>query len=335
MKRNDLFRLLSLLLALCLLLPAASFAEEKKPRPIQTIPEEEIYPTPSGIHHYMMICIDQWGFDFSALDSHTDGMILVTVDEFNERIMLTSFIRDMLIKRWDGKFGRINNIFYYYQTDELKLRRGTEESARQGIEQLVRTINTHFDLQIEKYIVVDFTQVQAIVDAIGGVEVTLTSREAARLRSFGIDIPSAGTYNLPGYAAVIYMRIRKVYNEYTDENGVVHKETQDAGRTRRARVVLSSIANKFSNITEDEAWEVIDIVMDHTILTNVTMSDMMDILRMAMALKGKEIEQIRMPIDGSYEEVPVAGMATEQVDWEVNREALHDFLFDSDFAVRE
>lgn len=327
-------RALCALLAAVLLLPAFTLAAGDKPNPIPVKDRDAVTPSPEGVHHYLMVCIDQWGFDFKTLGSHTDGLILVTVDEFSGRIMLTSFIRDMLVKRWDDKYGRINNIFYYYQQDGLGLKHGDEDSARAGIEQLVNTIDTHFDLDIEKYIVVDFTQVQAIVDAIGGVEITLTSREAARLRSFGIDIPSGGTYNLPGYAAVIYMRIRKVYNEYTDAEGVVHHETQDAGRTRRARTVLTSIADRFADISEDEAWEVIDTVMDHTLITNVTGGDLFEILRLAMEMKGTPIEEMRMPIDGAYEEKPYAGMATVQLDWEKNVEALHEFLFDSGYAVR-
>ena len=42
-----------------------------------------------------------------------------------------------------------------------------------------------------------------------------------------------------------------------------------------------------------------------------------------------------MPIDGTYEEFPYAGMATKQIDFIKNREALHDFLLDSFVVVDE
>jgi len=41
-----------------------------------------------------------------------------------------------------------------------------------------------------------------------------------------------------------------------------------------------------------------------------------------------------MPIDGTYELMPVAGMATQQIDYIENRKALDDFLFGS-FVVME
>lgn len=332
--RKVLCCVVSLFLLLCML-PVVSLAEDKPPIPIPVISENEITPTPSGVHHYMMICIDQWGFDFEDLGAHTDGLILVTVDEFSHRIMLTSFIRDLLIQRFDDKYGRINNIFYYYQTDHLKVKRGTEDSARQAIKELVRTINTHFDLDIEKYVVVDFTQVQAIVDAIGGVDMYISSREAKRMRSFNIDMPGAGVYHLKGYEAVIYMRMRKTAYEWDDENGVHHKETQDEGRTHRTRNVLSAIAEKMATVSENEMWNVVDIVMDHTILTNLSNSDLFEIIRLALAVQGAPLEQIRMPVDGTYWQNSVAGMATEEIlDWDKNREELHNFLFDQDFFVR-
>ena len=62
---------------------------------------------------------------------------------------------------------------------------------------------------------------------------------------------------------------------------------------------------------------------------------MLDALDLAMELKGSEIEQIRMPIDGSYVSMPVAGMATQQIDWLVNREALHTYLLDSFVVVED
>ncbi|MBO2517304.1 MAG: hypothetical protein CW338_08555 [Clostridiales bacterium] len=333
---KKILRAASLLLLLILCFSTVpGTAESKEPIPIPVISEDEIKPTPAGIHHYMMICIDQWGFDYHLLGSHTDGMILVTVDEYSQRIMLTSFIRDLLIQRFDGKYGRINNIFYYYQTDKLGLKRGTEDSARQGIEELVRTINTHFDLDIEKYIVVDFTQVQAIVDAIGGVDIYVSTREAKRMRSFGIPISGGAICHLSGYEAVIYMRMRKTAYEWVDENGEKHIEQQDEGRTHRTRNVLAAIAEKLADINEDEMWDVVDIVMRHTILTNITNSDLLEIVRLAGIVQGVPLEQLRLPIDKTYWQNTVAKMATEEIlDWDANRQALHDFLFDQDFFVR-
>ena len=299
---------LSLLLALCLLISCVPLAlADEEPAPIPVIPESEITPTPKGIHHYMLICMDSWATDPKNL-GHSDGLILVSVDEYARRVMLTSFIRDMLIQRPDGKFGRINNVVGYFGANQA------------GIDALITTINTHFNLKIEDYIVVDFQQVQNIIDAIGGVDITITDREAQYLRNYSIsrssttpELAGGGTYHFSGHAAVIYMRIRKVAN--------IEGETQDVGRTRRARIVLTSIADSLKDISYEDATKLLDVVIENTIFTSMSAMDMLSALDLAMDLRGTEIEQIRMPIDGTYEPMPVAGMATQQIDWLANREA--------------
>jgi len=316
-------RILCLLMILGLLISCAPLSlAEKQPNPIPVIPEAELSATPKGIHHYMLICIDSWNTDLKKTGNHTDGMVLVTVDEYAQRVMLTSFIRDMLIQRPDGEFGRLNNVL-----DNFGRNKG-------GIDALVKTINTHFDLRIENYIVVDFKQVQNIVDAIGGVDIEITAREAQYLKNYPIGasattpaLSGAGTYHFSGYGAVIYMRMRKVAN--------IEGETQDVGRTRRARIVLTSIADSLKDITFDQAEALLDAVIENTLATSMSTTDMLDALDLAMELKGSEIEQIRMPIDGSYVSMPVAGMATQQIDWLVNREALHTYLLDSFVVVED
>lgn len=315
-------RFLALMMAAVCLFGALPQAMAEEPNPIPVLSPEEITPTPKGIHHYMLICIDSWAADLKKSGNHTDGMILVTVDEYAGRVMLTSFIRDMLIQRPDGDFGRLNNILDYFGRD------------KGGIEALITTLNTHFDLEIEKYIVVDFRQVENIIDAIGGVDIEVTAREANYLRNYPLSASSttpalsgAGTYHFTGHAAVIYMRIRKVAN--------IDGETQDVGRTRRARTVLTTIADSLKDITYDEAVALLDVVLENTVLTNMSAADIADALNLALEMKGTKIESIRMPVDGTFEPMPVSGMATQQIDYIKNREALHEFLIDPFVVVED
>ncbi len=315
-------RILVLLCILCLLplgSVRAEYVSTRTPRPIVTIEEENITPTPAGMHHYMLICCDAWKTDPKSI-THTDGLILLSVDELNGRVMLTSFIRDMLIKRPDGKFGRINNVCLYFGAN------------REGIEHLTKTLSTHFDVNIEKYIVVDFGQVEKIVDAIGGVDITITAKEANYLRNYRISessttpaISGAGTYHFSGHAAVIYMRIRKV--------ATISGATQDVGRTERARTVLASIAESLKDISYDDAMKLMDVILENTVMTNLSSAECLEAVSIAMELRGVPVEGIRMPIDGTYELMPVSGMATQQIDFDKNREALRDFLYGDSFAV--
>ncbi len=318
------FIALTLLLVTLLDVPCAvaeddPYASRGAPNPIPVLSMDEIPPTLEGVHHYMLICIDEW--DAKADDiGHTDGMVLLTVDTVERRVMLTSFIRDMLIQRPDGEFGRLNNVAMYFGANQA------------GIEALVNTINTHFALRIEKYIVVDFRQVERIVDAVGGVDITITDSEAEYLKNYRISASSTtpaiaygGTYHFSGHAAVIYMRIRK--------RKTISGATQDVGRTERARTVLSTIADSLKDVTYEDAVRLMDVVLENTVLTNMTAADMTEALTIALDLKGTPVEGIRMPIDGTYELWPVAHMATQQIDFVKNRQALDEFLFGG-FTVR-
>ncbi len=320
---KTLKRMLSLLIAIALIMPAAGLAATdpryvttEEPDPIPVLSEDEILPTPEGIEHYMLICND--------LFNYTDGLILVTVDRLAHRVMLTSFIRDMLIQRPDGKFGRINNVARFFGGINAE-----------GIGALIDTINSHFGLRIKKYIVVNFQQVEKIVDAVGGVDIEITNHEATYLYNYRLSSTSTtpslspargGVYHFTGHAAVIYMRIRKVRT--------ISGATQDVGRTERARTVLTTIADSLKDISFEDAMKLLQVVMENTVLTNMSSADLTHALSVAWELRGTPVEGIRMPIDGTYELMPVSGMATQQIDYIKNREALEDFLYGA-FVVAE
>ncbi|MGN0777840.1 MAG: LCP family protein, partial [Aristaeellaceae bacterium] len=126
-------RLFSLLLA-CMLLMLAIPAVADQPQPIETIPYEELPEPFDGQHHYLLLCVDQWYGKPGNL-GNTDGIVLVTVDTRAHRVMLTSFIRDALVERPDGKIGRINYIAKNY-----------------GPEALCKVISQHIGVKVEKYI---------------------------------------------------------------------------------------------------------------------------------------------------------------------------------------
>ncbi len=305
-------RLLMLLVMLLTVCPAGLAVE---PDPIPVLAVEEIPKSPAGMTHYLLVCADSWDADVKNL-GYTDGIVLVTLDTAARRVMLTSFIRDMLIQRPDGKFGRLNYVARTFSMDDL-----------------VTTLNTHFGLDIAKYVLVDMGQVQKIIDAVGGVDITVTDNEASYLRRYAISSTStkpsmknAGTYHFSGHAAVIYMRIRKVA-----VNGV----SGDFMRTQRVRTVLSTIADSLAGITYDQAMDLLDVIVANTCATNMTTGDMLAAVDQALDLAGTPVEQIRMPIDDTSHPFAYAGMATQQIDFLANRDALEDFLYDTYVVVDE
>jgi len=295
-------RLLSLLLVFALLTGAVP-ALADRPHDITPLEYDSLPEAKEGQHHYLMACIDNWQGNAKKL-GNTDGVILVTLDTINKRLLFTTFSREMLVKRPDGGIGRFTYIAKNY-----------------GPEELCKVVSSHFGVKVDKYFIFSMDNVQTIIDAMGGVEITVTDAEADYLNRYRISRDSTtpsmgkgGTYLFGGHAAVIYMRIRKVGGD------------GDAGRTRRIRTVLGTLAGKYANASLGDAMQLIEDVSENIVTTNMTMADFLQAAGYALELRGVTPEGQQMPPDSCMEPITYAGMSTRQVDFETARELLSDFL---------
>ena len=316
---------------------------------ISRLEPQDIPPTPQGIRHYLLISMDKWQNN-PENPGYNDGLVLLTLDEVTGRVMVTSIIRDMLVIRPDGNPGRINRIVRLY-----------------GIQALLDTLNSHLGLRIDKYVLMDWRHIMEIVDAAGGVTVRLTSDEVHYLQNWAVPVGSTqpvlnkpGEYHLNGFAAVIYMRIRK-------RRASNDLDTQDYGRTFRARNVLSSLGGSLSGLDMPGAQKLLSDILriweepfdksytyegirnngiftfgspprnpdTRRASTNLTMMDLMEAFRVAYALRNATVEQFRLPADGAVVPFTYANGSGQLPDYEKNREMLHNFLFEDTFTVAE
>jgi len=322
-------RIICALIALCMMMTAgAALADDRTPKPIVTIPYDEISPTVEGQHHYLLLCTDVWHGNPNNL-GNTDGIVLVTLDTRAHRVMLTSFIRDALVSRpmeddpTKMGTGRINYI-----------------AKRLGPDMLCQVISQHIDVKIEDYILFDFTQIANIVDYLGGVDIELNASEISYLQRYavppgsvrsvetGSDLRSsgnhrAGVYHFTGHSAVIYMRIRKAGGG------------GDFMRTQRARTVMSTLADKCREITWEEVEALVNNIMDNNTMTNINLEGMLEAAQYAYSLRDCTIEELRLPPDGAVTPITFASMAVQEVDWEVCRQVMADYLQNSFLVVDE
>ncbi|MBQ8072215.1 MAG: LCP family protein [Clostridia bacterium] len=316
-----------LMMVICLLMMGGAAGETRTPKPIQTIPYDEITPTREGQHHYLLLCTDVWQGNPDNL-GNTDGMVLVTLDTRGHRIMLTSFIRDALVERPLDETGEV-----------MGIGRINYIAKRLGPETLCRVISQHIDVKVEDYLLFDFTQIANIVDYLGGVDIELNREEIEYLRRYavpdgsvrsvetGVDLRSGGThrpglYHFRGHSAVIYMRIRKAGGG------------GDFMRTQRVRTVLSTLADKCREITWEEAEALVNNVMDNNTMTNINLEGMLEAARYAYSLRDCTIEELRIPPDGAATPITYASMAVQEIDWEACRQAMAHYLASS-FLVED
>ena len=331
---------------------------ERLPAHIEIVPWDELPPVVEGQHHYLLLCIDQWMRDARPDGSepptlhgqrrdyygNTDGIVLLTLDTRAHRIMLTSIIRDAIVRKYnstedDEKFTRINYVYNDY-----------------GPEALCRTISEHLGVRVEKYILFTFKQIANIIDYLGGVQIELTSAEIDALKytvlkgtvtdEKGHDLqsgnPQPGLYTFKttawaesenkknaakketkvikrtgGCSAVLYMRIRKFGGG------------GDFMRTQRARKVLSLLADKCRTMSWDDAQALANNVLENNNKTNMNMEEIIQAAKYAFDLRDCTIEELRIPQDGAVRRIMFAKMATEELNWPLCREHFADYLQNS------
>ena len=204
----------------------------------------------------------------------SDSMILVSVNSETKKLVMTSFMRDLYIDIPGDRGG------YYRQ-------RLNTAYAVGGMEKLDATISYNFGVEIDNNIEVDFSGFQTIVDAMGGVDVTLTAAEAKHLMGkYPHWTLTEGENHLTGEQALAYSRIRAIDSDFY--------------RTERQRVVLNKL---FEKVRDLNVTELLSLAKEFAplITTDMTNAEITGyIIKLAPMLSKLEVVTQRVPVDGSW-----------------------------------
>ena len=234
-------------------------------------------------------------------ESHSDSIMLVHVDHDAGTVRIASIYRDCMVHVEGRGFEKITHAHY-----------------AGGPELAVSTINENFDLNIENFITVNFTNVTELVDLIDGVEIELSEKENAIVQATEDQKTESGKYLLNGAQALLFSRIRKIDTDYK--------------RTERQREVLFEIFGKAKAMTYMEKLELVEEMIED-INTSYSQDE---ILVLLYSLSKYEItEMTAYPqvfyggwVEGSWVEVPWT-----LVDMNAS---LHQFLYGtSDYTPSE
>lgn len=245
----------------------------------------------------------------SNLDTGTnsDAIILLSINKDTKEVKMVSVYRDTLLQiQSDSQ--TTHKVNYAYQLG--------------GALMSINTLNANLDLAISDYITVDFNAMADIINALGGVEVTVTEDEVNNLNKnlaeqIGISgkysegVHEAGTKVLSGQQAVAYSRIRSTGKG-------------DITRTMRQRTVLLGLVNKMINADSKMISNLIDVSFS-CISTSLTKDEVTSLAKDIADYKitgniGFPFAYTPMSLDGK-------GSVIVAADLNANVTALHEYLY--------
>jgi len=221
-----------------------------------------------GHTNILLIGIGGEGHDGENL---TDTMIVASIDNDNNLVPMLSIPRDLFVENEMVGWGtRINGVYeWVYEST------GDKEIA---MNELINEVENVVGMEIHYYAKVDFQGFEDIVDAVGGVDVTLDydfydpyypadPGTGAIYDPFSL---SAGEHTLDGEDALKYVRSRKT--------------TSDFDRAKRQQNVITAIKNKALSLgfllNPSKIQNTIAAISKH-FETNMTISEMINFASMA------------------------------------------------------
>ena len=242
--------------------------------------------------------------------NRSDTIMIASLNKETKEVKLASVYRDTLVELDDGSYNKANSAYSFY-----------------GPEGAVAMLNKNLDLNIEKYVAVNFNALVDVIDAVGGLDIELTDAEVVHMNNYCVETSKvtgkdytriepevAGTYHLNGVQSVSYSRIR-----YTAGG--------DFERASRQRKVLSLIAEKAQSMSLSSVNKIIDSVFPQ-ISTNFTLSEMIGYAKDFM--KYKLGETMGFPEDNTTDMLNEVGSVVIPNTLSSNVLKLHQFLFGSD-----
>lgn len=151
---------------------------------------------------------------------NTDVNMVATINPTTRKILLTSIPRDYyvnLVGQGPNAYDKLTHAGYY------------------GIEESVKTVENLLDTDINYYVKINFSTIQGIVDAIGGVDVY--SDYDFYEQAYGLYHFTIGNNHLDGKQALAFARERKSF------------ATGDVQRVKNQQKVVEAIVNKVTSST--------------------------------------------------------------------------------------
>ena len=258
--------------------------------------------TNGRVKHYLLLGED--GYAATVVDdARTDTVVLLSLDEQYGRVIVTSILRDCMIDNPKGNPTKVNLLYRYH-----------------GFEGIRQCVERELGIEIEGSVLVNFEHVKPVIDALGGVDITIDMNEYLAIRKILLDkdpnMPDGpGPVHMTGRIALAYMRDRQ-------------SGSGDFSRTQRQRNVLSQLFGKCTALSLGDLIGIYNEVSPGMKMS-LSVPGILGAIRSGYALAqgGAQLVGFRIPQDGTYSYTTISGSSSAlDVRWATNRARFHALL---------
>lgn len=266
-----------------------SMYDKEEAKEISTTQESEKNKK-NGITNILLVGVDGNNIEKG---NRSDSMMILTIDEKNQDIRLTSLARDTYVDI-EG-----------YGSEKL-----THAYAYEGASLLIQTIKNNFGIDVDKYVAVSFESFEKIIDILDGIEINVSKKEVSQING----IKKSGTQTLNGSQALEYSRIRYIDSAYERDN--------------RQRKVIKALYNKLVNDSNGNLMSVLNEVLRYT-KTNMSPLEIVSIANKAIKINDTEFDQVEFPFKEARKDnnIKEKGWIIEW-DKDYNKNKLDKFIYD-------
>ncbi len=239
--------------------------------------------------------------DVTVERGRSDSIIIMSYNKSTGAIKMVSVLRDSLVPIEGHRWNRINAAYSF-----------------DGVGLAVNTVNQLFDLDIQRFVVVDFNGVTDFIDKAGGVTINLTQAEADYMEKYSskkIEFEAGPNY-FNGDRALAYMRIRKIDSDFK--------------RTARQRNVIQALATKIlKEKSLPEIYDLADFAFG-LVKTNISLTELTSVIASIAtgALEnGFNIESQHVPYSDSFAYKRYNGMAIISFDIDEAAKRVNKFIY--------
>lgn len=273
------------------------------------------YKEVKGITNILLVGVDA---RTKGESTRSDAMTILTIDEINKNVKLTSIMRDLYSYIPGHGYEKINHAYAYGKIGLLK-----------------QTIKSNLNIDIDKYVIINFEGFKALIDELEGVQVNIQNDQELKGINDTIDIEidddfyinnkkekpnylvKTGEQVLNGQQALAFSRLRKVGNGTCD-------------RVKRQREVLSSLLSKVKETSIFKYPKVLNSLTPY-VTTNLEIKEILDLAYTInkIGIDNEKVLQLQIPTD----ELNIGKTISNKKGWvhlmdkEANVKVLHNFIF--------